>query len=90
MQGHAVAPDGGAALDDHKRAAGDGGQWRERLGGGDGRGDGDGVDDGGDCHLGIATLMVNNFDISFIICGSLFISILASALIFIPGMIVQL
>ena len=46
MQGHAIAPDGGPALDDDKRAAGDGGQWRERLGGGDGRGDGDGIDDG--------------------------------------------
>ena len=39
MQGHAIAPGGGPALDDDKRAAGYGGQWRERLGGGDGRGD---------------------------------------------------
>ncbi len=45
MEGHAVAPDGGPALDDDQRAAGYGGQWRERLGGGDGRRDGDGVDD---------------------------------------------
>ena len=47
MQGHAVAPDGGAALDDNEGASGD---FRERgqgLGGGDGGGDGDGVDDGG-------------------------------------------
>ena len=44
MQGHAVAPDGGAALDDNEGAAGD---FRERgqgLGGGDGGGDSDGVD----------------------------------------------
>ena len=45
MQGHAVAPDGGPARYHYERAAGDGGQRRERLGGGDGRGDGDGVDD---------------------------------------------
>ena len=48
VQGHAVAPDGGPAFDDDKSAAGDVGQRRERLGGGDGRGDGDGVDDWGD------------------------------------------
>ena len=45
MQSHAVAPDGGPALDDHQGAAGDGGQRGQGLGGGDGRGDGDGVDD---------------------------------------------
>lgn len=46
LQGHAVAPDGGPALDDHKRAAGDDGQRGQGLGGGDRRGDGEGVDDG--------------------------------------------
>ena len=46
MQGHAVAPDGGAALNVQEGAAGDGGKRRQRLGGGDGSGDGDGVDDG--------------------------------------------
>ncbi len=46
MQGHAIAPDGGPALDDDKRAAGDGWQGRQGLGGGDGRGDSDGVDNG--------------------------------------------
>jgi len=46
VQGHAVAPDGGPALHNHQRAAGDGGQGRQGLGGGDGRRDGDGVDDG--------------------------------------------
>ena len=46
VQRHPVAPDRSAALHDHERAAGDGGQWWQRLGGGDGRGDGDGVDDG--------------------------------------------
>ncbi len=35
----------GPALHDHQRAAGDIGQLRQRLGGGDRRGDGDGVDD---------------------------------------------
>ncbi len=48
MQSHAVAPDGGPAFDDDKRAAGDVGQGRKGLGGCDGRGDGDGVDD--ICH----------------------------------------
>jgi hypothetical protein len=47
MQRHAVAPDGRAAHHDDEGATGDLGQWRQRLGGGDGRGDGDGVDDGG-------------------------------------------
>ena len=46
MQGHPIAPDRSAALDDHKRAAGDDWQRRERLGGGDGGEGGDGVDDG--------------------------------------------
>lgn len=50
MQGHAIAPDGGPALDDDKRAAGYGGQWREQLGWGDGRVDDDGVDDGNSGH----------------------------------------
>lgn len=45
VQCHAVTPDGCPALNDHQRAAGDIGQRRERLGGGDGGGDGDGVDD---------------------------------------------
>ena len=44
VQGHAVAPDGGAALHDDERAAGDLGQRGQGLGGGDGREDGDGVD----------------------------------------------
>lgn len=45
VQCHSIAPDGCPALHDHQRAAGDVGQRRERLGGGDGGGDGDGVDD---------------------------------------------
>jgi len=45
MQCHAVAPDGGPALHDDERAAGDLGQRGQGLGGSDGRGDGDGVDD---------------------------------------------
>ena len=36
VQGHAVAPDGSAALHDDERAAGDVGQRGQRLGGGDG------------------------------------------------------
>ena len=47
MKSHSIAPDGSPALHDHQRAAGDIGQRRERLGGGDGGGDGDGVDDRG-------------------------------------------
>ena len=35
----------GPTLNNHERAARDGGEGRERLGGGDGRGDSDGVDD---------------------------------------------
>ncbi len=38
MQGHAVAPDGGTALDYYERAAGDFGKWGQGLGGGDGGG----------------------------------------------------
>jgi len=45
VKSHSIAPDGSPALHDHQRAAGDIGQRRERLGGGDGGGDGDGVDD---------------------------------------------
>lgn len=45
MQRHTVAPDGGPALHDDERAAGDVRQWGQGLGGGDGRGDGDGVGD---------------------------------------------
>ena len=37
VQGHSIAPDGSPALDDHKRAARDGGQRREGLRGGDGQ-----------------------------------------------------
>jgi hypothetical protein len=40
VQGHSIAPDGSPALDDHKRAARDGGQRREGLGRSDGREDG--------------------------------------------------
>ena len=47
VQGHAVSPDGSASFDDNQRATGDVGQWRERLGWGDGGGDGNGVDDEG-------------------------------------------
>jgi len=47
VQRHAVAPDGGAALDDDQRAAGDNGQRGQGLGGGDGGEGGDGVDDNG-------------------------------------------
>lgn len=43
MQGHAIAPDGGAALHYDERAARNLRQRRERLGGGDGRGDADGI-----------------------------------------------
>jgi hypothetical protein len=45
VQGHAVAPDGGPALHDDERAAGDIGQRGQRLSWGDGGWDGDGVDD---------------------------------------------
>jgi len=59
MQRHAVAPDGGAARHYYERAAGDGWQGRQGLGGGDGGGDGDGIDDMGAVHF-IATLRISN------------------------------
>lgn len=51
MKSHSIAPDGSPALHDHQRAAGDIGQRRERLGGGDGGGDGDGVDRIRNCQI---------------------------------------